>query len=113
MDMLMTAQTIDGVHYPTWDVKVENGNVPIVTGIMEDEQRAVLAGFLETGTIPLLPECGVPWVDYLTEKMTFGELDVAVRDSLQKAGADGYQPEYDLEGDRLTMKVGRVENDSY
>lgn len=113
MDMIMAAEQISNDRHPIWDVKVESGNVPIITGVQEEEQRAILAGFLEAGTIPLLPDAGVPWAEFLTGQINFGDLDVAVRDSLQKAGAYGYQPEYDIEGDRLTMKVGRVENDSY
>ena len=110
MDMQMSAERLGASHFPIWDVKVEDGIVPIVTGEQEELQRAILAGFLERGTIPNLPLMGVPWTEYLNKSITFGDLDVAVRDSLRQAGADGYQPEYDLEGDRLTMKVGKVEN---
>ena len=110
MDMQMAAERIDGTNYPTWDVKVVDGIVPIITDREEELQRAVLAGFLEIGTIPNLPLVGVPWADYLNRSITFGDLDVAVRESLRQAGADGYQPEYDLTGDKLTMTVGKVED---
>ena len=111
MDMMMAAEdVVPGRHFPIWDVKVLNGNVPIVTGSQEELQRAVLAGFIETGTVPNLPLVGVPWPRYLAKEITFGDLDVAVRDSLQKAGADGYQPEYDIEGDKLTMKIGKIDD---
>lgn len=113
MDMKMAAEVKRPNEYPIWDVKVENGIVPFVTGANEDLQRAILAGFLERGTIPNLPGQGVPWTRYLAKEITFGDLDVAVRESLRLAGADGYQPEYDLEGDRLTMMVGKVaDNDT-
>lgn len=114
MDMQMSAERLGANHYPIWDVKVTGGIVPIVTGEQEELQRATLAGFLERGTIPNLPLMGVPWVSYLNRSITFGDLDVAVRDSLRQAGADGYQPEYDLDGDRLTMKIGKVtDNDTF
>ena len=113
MDMQMAAERQGANNYLIWDVKVVDGNVPIITGILEEQQIATLAGFLETGTIPNLPLMGVPWMQYLTKEISFGDLDVAVRDSLQKAGADGYQPEYDIEGDKLTMSIGRVSNDTY
>lgn len=112
MDMKMAAEVKRPNEYPIWDVKVENGIVPFVTGANEDLQRAILAGFLERGTIPNLPLQGVPWTRYLAKEITFGDLDVAVRESLRLAGADGYQPEYDLDGDRLTMMVGKVANDT-
>ena len=113
MDMQMAAERLGGNTPPIWDVKVKDGNVPIISGLLEKQQQATLAGFLEQGTIPNLPLAGVPWVKYLTKEITFGDLDVAVRDSLQKAGADGYQPEYDLDGDKLTMKIGKVSDDTY
>lgn len=113
MDMQMAAERQGANNFLIWDVKVVDGNVPIITGVLEEQQTATLAGFLETGTIPNLPLMGVPWMKYLTKEITFGDLDVAVRDSLQKAGADGYQPEYDIDGDKLTMSIGRVSNDTY
>lgn len=108
MDMQMAAEQKRPNEYPIWDVKVQNGKVPIITGPQEELQKAILAGFLEQGTIPNLPQQGVPWTKYMAKDITFGDLDVAVRTSLNQAGADGYQPEYDLDGDRLTMKVGVI-----
>ena len=61
MDMKMAAQVERPNEYPIWDVKVENGIVPIVTGLNEELQKAILAGFLERGTIPNLPLQGVPY----------------------------------------------------
>ena len=110
MDLKMNAEEItdQGV---SWDCDVQNGLVPIITDDEEDLQCATLAGFLITGTVPQLPEAGVPWTDFLTGKITFGVLDFYVRESLLNVGKDNYYPEYDIEEDKLTMSIGKLEQE--
>ena len=110
MDLKMKAEDITdaGVN---WDCEVKNGNVPIIKDDEEDLQCAILAGFLITGTVPQLPEAGVPWTEFLTGKITFGVLDFYVRESLLNVGKDNYYPEYDIEKDKLTMKVGKLQQE--
>lgn len=110
MDLKMKSEEItdQGV---AWDCDVENGIVPIITDDKEDLQCATLAGFLITGTVPQLPEAGVPWTDFLTQKITFGVLDFYVRDSLINVQKDNFYPEYDIEEDKLTMKVGKLQQE--
>ena len=95
----------------SWDCDVQNGNVPIIKDEKEDLQCATIAGFLITGTVPQLPEAGVPWTDFLTGKITFGVLDFYVRESLQNVGKDDYYPEYDIEGDKLTLMIGKLQQE--
>lgn len=110
MDLKMKAEdiTTSGV---SWDCDVQNGLVPIITDDKEDLQCATLAGFLITGTVPQLPEAGVPWTDFLTGKITFGVLDFYVRDSLLNVGKDNFYPEYDIEEDQLTMSIGKLQQE--
>lgn len=104
MDVEMTAETpsIDGAK---WDIKTENGIVPILSGEKEDLQIATLAAFLEYGTIPQLQEVGVEWTAFLTGDLSFGALDVQIRQALQKADKSTYRINYDITGDRLTVAV--------
>ena len=110
MDLKMKSEDIEtsGV---SWDCKVSNGIVPIITGDEEDLQCATQAGFLIKGTIPQLPDVGVPWTEFLTNKLTFGELDYYVRDSLQNAEKETFYPQYDVENDQLTMSIGKMEQE--
>ena len=110
MDLKMNAEDITDAGV-SWDCDVQNGNVPIIKDEKEDLQCATIAGFLITGTVPQLPEAGVPWTNLLTGKITFGVLDFYVRESLQNVGKDDYYPEYDIEGDKLTMKVGKLQQE--
>ena len=111
MDLKMRAEDITDAGV-TWDCKVENGNVPIIMDDEEDLQCATLAGFLITGTVPQLPEAGVPWTDFLTGKITFGVLDFYVRESLLNVSKDNFYPEYDIDNDKLTMSIGKLQEDT-
>ena len=110
MDLKMKAekQTADGIE---WDCSVNNGIVPIIVEDEEDLQCATLAGFLIKGTVPQLPDAGVPWTDFLTDKITFGVLDFYVRESLTNVGMNNFYPEYDIQDDQLTMSVGKLEQE--
>ena len=110
MDLKMKAEDITDAGV-SWDCEVKNGNVPIIKDDEEDLQCATLAGFLITGTVPQLPEAGVPWTDFLTNKISFGVLDFYVRESLLNVGKDNFYPEYDIEQDQLTMKVGKLQQE--
>lgn len=111
MDLKMKAEDITDAGV-SWDCEVINGNVLIIMDDEEDLQCATLAGFLITGTVPQLPEAGVPWTEFLTGKITFGVLDFYVRESLLNVGKDNFYPEYDIEEDRLTMKVGKLQQEA-
>lgn len=105
----MRAETIARGKEPVWDLRVKDGAVPIISGDEEYMQTATLAGFLEYGTIPQLPEVGVPWQEFLTKDITFGELDSYIRQSISAAGQDEYYPQYEIDDAAgiLTMTVGK------
>ena len=107
MDLKMNTEEVNtsGV---TWDCEVSGGIVPIITDDEEDLQCATIAGFLITGTVPQLPDVGVPWTDFLTKQINFGTLDYYVRDSLRNVGMDTFQPEYSIDGEELNMSIGKV-----
>lgn len=104
VEMLKEVDTDDS---EVWDIKTEGNIVPILTGEQEDIQIALLSCFLEKGTIPQLPDMGVEWTKFLTKDLTFGELDMQIRDSLQNAGRLEFIPDYQIDGDRLTLTVSK------
>lgn len=112
MDLKMNSEdiTVAGV---VWDCNVQDGIVPVISGEDEGRQNAILAAFLIRGTIPQLPDAGVPWTKYLTQEMSFAEIDYYVRDSLYKCERGNYYPEYSIEDNKLVMSIGKMENDNY
>lgn len=109
MDLKMNAEKISFDKNPIWDVKVVEGIVPIIWGEEEDMQGATLACFLERGLVKQLPHVGVPWSEFLTKKITFGEVYSAVRQSIADADKSFFMPSYDIENEKLTIKVGKQE----
>lgn len=107
MDLKMKAEEISTAGV-SWDCQVSDGIVPIIQDDTEELQCATIAGFLIVGTVPLLPNVGVPWTDFLTGKITFGVLDFYVRESLKNVQKDNFYPQYDIEEDQLTMSVGKL-----
>ena len=105
IDALMASTTVQGAAYPTWDFVVVNGQVPMVTGVNGDQQNANVAVFMQTGTIPQLPDKGVNWVGFLTSQIGFGQLDANIRQALQDAQANGYVPNYKTAQGTLTVSV--------
>ena len=110
MDLKMKSEEITTAGV-SWDCDVKDGEVPIIMDDKEDMQSATIAGFLIMGTVPQLPEAGVPWTDFLTGKITFGVLDFYVRESLGNVGRDNFYPQYDIQDDKLTMSVGQIETE--
>ena len=107
MDLKMKSEDITTAGV-SWDCQVTNGIVPIICDDTEDMQAAIMAGFLIMGTVPQLPEAGVPWTEFLTNKITFGVLDFYVHESLSNVGRDDYYPQYDIVDDQLTMNIGKL-----
>lgn len=107
MDIQMQVQEIKNTGV-SWDCQVIDGIVPMISDGEEDLQCAVLAGFLIRGTVPQLPSAGVPWTEYLTKRLSFGELDYYIRESLRNVEKDNYYPQYDIEEDKLTMSIGKL-----
>lgn len=107
MDIKMNTEEIStsGV---SWDCVVKNGIVPVVTDEEEDLQCATLAGFLISGTVPQLPDAGVPWTEFLTGGINFGALDYYVRESLNNVEKETFYPEYSIDEDKLLMSIGKI-----
>ena len=104
MDIKMKTQEATTT-YPVWDLEVENGIVPILKDEEENIQQAILAAFIEKGTVPEMPDVGIEWTNYLTGDLTFGELNAQIRQSLSNAEKDEFRPEYLIDDDKLTMTV--------
>jgi len=95
--------------FPVWDLAVTSGIVPFITGSPADVQAATIAAFIQLGSIPQLPTLGVPWVEFVTKQITFGDLDAAIRQSVANAGVANFSPKYDILDGNLTVTMKAVQ----
>lgn len=106
MDLQMSSSTeTTPTAFSTWDFDVQNGSVALISGDLADVQAASMAAFLQVGTIPQLPDVGVPWVEFLTGQATFGDIDAAIRKAAFTANVSNFAPQYDFENGRLTVTM--------
>jgi len=95
--------------YQTWDYQVTNGLVPILSdsgapNSAEDAQSAMIATFVQVGTIPQLPEYGVDWLSFFTGEISIGVIDSSIKQNLSNAGLN-FLPSYDLINGNLVVTV--------
>ena len=106
MDIQMSSSTPQTTTaFPTWDVNVVNGVVPLISGELERIQTAAMAAFIQVGSVPQLPEVGVPWAEFQTGGATFGDIDAAIRKAAQASNVSDFTPNYDFENGRLTVTM--------
>lgn len=91
--------------YQTWDYYVQDGIVPILEGSVEDSQAATIAAFIQLGTIPQLPDSGIPWVEFFTNTAQFNQVDNAIKLALNQLGLTDFYPKYDLMNGNLVAQV--------
>jgi hypothetical protein len=105
MDALMQSSQSLPNQYQTWDYQVTNGIVPIIDGVGGDQQAAMFAAFIQTGTIPQIPESGTPWVEFFTGTVSFSQIDNQIKSNLNALGLISYYPQYDFVNGNLVAKV--------
>ncbi len=106
MDFTMDSSTEGNVNsFPTWDFAVFSGIVPFISGDPGQVQAAEMAAFIQLGSIPQLPGLGVPWAEFLTKSVTFGDLDAAIRQSAFNAGVANFVPSYDFVNAKLVVTM--------
>lgn len=109
MDLQMSSSTTGTENaFPDWDFDVQSGVVELISGDTERVQTASMAAFLQVGSIPQLPTIGVPWVEFLTNVATFGDIDAAIRKAAFQAGVSDFTPFYDFENAKLTVTMQAV-----
>lgn len=110
MDLQMASSTLTtSDSFPTWDFDVQNGVVALITGTVADIQAAAIAAFVQVGSIPQLPNVGVPWVEFLTGDATFSDLDAAIRQAALNSNVGNFAPTYDFENGRLTVTMQAIQ----
>lgn len=106
MDILVQTKTDETSGLPRWDFVVKNGRVQTLTNTAEVQQRAVVAAYIQKGTIPQLVETGVPWLEVVTGETNILEADAQIRANIQEmSGSYSLLPVYSVEKNKLLCTI--------
>lgn len=92
-----------------WDFTVKKGSLKPIDHNESDFQRAIVATFLQRGTVPQAPNIGNQWAESLTGDVTPQALNAQVRNSIMNlTGALKYLPKYTMSDGKLLVEVKQV-----
>ena len=89
-------------------VITRKGELKLLSGEAETEQRAILSAFLQKGSIPQLPDTGVEWAELITGDITPAEINSQIIKSIHEcANTYSYLPYYSYVDDKLLVSIKR------
>lgn len=110
MDVQMRSYTDRETKEPVWDFIMTDGELKFITSpTAEEKQRAVVAAFLQKGTIPQLPDTGTDWAGLLTDKTTAAQVRADVLDNIHNlADTYAYAPVYSTKDNKLIVSIEEI-----
>lgn len=92
-----------------WDFTLKNGTLKTIDHNVSDQQRAIIATFLQRGSVPQAPGIGNQWSELLTGDVQPQDVNAQIRDSIiQFTGGVKYLPKYSMKDGKLLVEVKQV-----
>ena len=109
MELLIVSSEDAAAERWNWDIDVEDGIAVSVPEGAEEDQEASLIAYLETNTVPLMPERGIDWPGYLGKRHSLAEIDTQIRENL-KTYLDTvlFSPVYSAANGKLEVSLTKV-----
>lgn len=106
MDFEMDDYNSEDTQERVWDFSVKDGKLQVIDHSEAEAQRAVIATFVQRGTVPNLETFGVQWAELLTGQVTPQALNAQIRNSISSV-IDGmkYVPKYSMSNGKLLVEV--------
>lgn len=109
MDFAMTNIDTEVDRLTLWDFKVTKGILQTVDHNEATEQRAIVATYLQRGTVPQSPSSGNQWVELMTSQISPQALNAQIRQSIiDYTGGLSYLPKYRDEDGKVVVEVTKV-----
>ena len=109
MDFAMTNIDTEVDRLALWDFKVTKGILQTVDNNEATEQRAIVATYLQRGTVPQSPSSGNQWVELMTSQISPQALNAQIRQSIiDYTGGLSYLPKYRDEDGKVVVEVTKV-----
>lgn len=111
MDILLQTTTSETTNLPLWDFVLTDGKIETLSSTAEQKQRAIVASFLQQGTVPQLIATGNPWVEMLSGLVSPVEVDARMRKNIQEqTNTSIYGPIYDVVQNKLIVTIKEGQN---
>lgn len=92
-----------------WDIDVNDGAPDVVPEGGEEGQEAAIVTYLETNTIPLMPEKGINWAGYLNKQLSLAEIDTDIRENLKTfLNTVLFSPVYSVSNGKLSVNLTKI-----
>lgn len=106
MDLFVQSYT-NNAKEPIIDFEVTGkGELSVLSGEAEVSQRAVVASFLQKGTIPQLPNTGVEWAEMLVGQVSPAEVNSQIMKQIHEcADTYSYLPKYSSLDNRIVVSI--------
>jgi len=109
MELLLISSQDAEANRWNWDIDVEDGMPKVVPEGGEEGQEAAVVSYLETNTIPLMPERGVNWPGYLGKQISLAEVDTQVRENLKTyLNTVLFSPVYSTDKGKLVVNLAKI-----
>lgn len=109
MELLLNTSVDPAEERYNWDIEVEDGIALTVPEEAEEDQAASVIAYLETNTIPLMPEKGINWPGYLGKELSLAEIDSKIRESLKTyLNTVLFSPVYTTKEGKLEVSLTKV-----
>lgn len=104
MDLLIV--TKDNI----WDLEVHSGLPKTISGDNQKIQSAMMASFIQTDTLPLMPDTGINWPKYITNEVSLSEIDAKARASINLYMETlAFVPYYKIVNGQLIYNISKIE----
>lgn len=109
MDFEMSSRYDADTQENYWDFTIKSGSLMVIDHNEADEQRAIIATFLQKGSVPQMPSVGNQWSELLTGQVQPQQLNSQIKNSiLELTGGMKYTPKYTMEDGKLIVEVKKV-----
>jgi hypothetical protein len=109
MDFYVHSYVDENTQEPIKDFQIlSSGELALVFGEQEEQQRAFISAFTQKGSIPQLPMTGVEWAELLVGERTPSEINSQIMDQLHNcADTYSYLPKYTVIKDQLIVTISK------
>ena len=110
MELLLVSSEDAATERWNWDIGVDaDGMAAVVPEGAEEDQEASVVSYLETNTIPLMPERGVDWPGYLSKQYSLAEIDTQIRENLKTyLNTVLFSPVYYTDKGKLLVNLAKI-----